>query len=308
MLAVLQFQILQKDKIINKFYGCGSPIPSCIEGKTVLDLGCGTGRDCYLASALVGQHGKVIGVDMTDEQLDIARKHADYHKDKFGHAESNVNFLTGTIEDLKSIGIQDESVDVIISNCVINLSGDKENVIKEIWRTLKYGGELYFSDMFSDRRIPKHLGKDSVLWGEGLSGAQYLEDFRRLMQKVGFQSHYIVKKRKITINNQMVQMQVGPINYYSITVRAFKIPEIEDRCEDYGQTASYLGHIEGMDDSFKFDSQHIFKRGEPVRICRNFAEIFNKSRLAPHFEVSKEGDHQGILDLPGVCDAKDGCC
>eukprot|EP00347_Sterkiella_histriomuscorum_P016283 403353780 len=295
-------------EIINKFYGCGSPIPSCIEGKTVLDLGCGTGRDCYLASALVGQQGKVIGVDMTDEQLDIARNHTDYHKEKFGYAESNVSFLKGTIEDLQSIGIQDDSVDVVISNCVINLSGDKEKVISEIWRILKEGGELYFSDIFSDRRIPDHLQKDSVLWGECLSGALYIEDFRRLMERVGFKSYYSVKKSKVTIDNQMVQMQVGPINFYSITIRAFKIPEIEDRCEDYGQEAFYLGTIEGIQDEFKFDAQHIFKRGEPVRICRNFSEIFKKSRFAPHFEVSEEGDHQGILDLPGVCDAKDGCC
>ncbi|CDW79757.1 arsenite methyltransferase [Stylonychia lemnae] len=296
-------------EIIDKFYGCGSPIPSVIEGCTILDLGCGTGRDCYLASGLVGEKGKVIGVDMTDEQLEVARRHQEYHKEKFGYSESNVTFLKGTIEDLKTIGVEDQSVDVVISNCVINLSGDKKKVFEEIWRILKVGGELYFSDIFSDRRIPDHLRKDSVLWGECLSGALYVEDFRRMMQSVGFQSNYTVKKSRVTIDNKMVQLQVGEIKFYSITIRAFKIPEIEDKCEDYGQEAYYLGTVEGMPDEFRVDQTHLFKRGEPVRICKNFALIFKQSRLAPHFEVSDEQDHLGILDMPGVCDSTtDGCC
>lgn len=120
-------------------------------------MGCGTGRDCYLASALVGEKGKVIGVDMTDEQLEVAIKHKEYHREKFGLAEDNTSFVKGTIEDLKTLGIEDETVDVVISNCVINLSGAKEKVFQEIWRILKEGGELYFSDIFSDRRIPEHL-------------------------------------------------------------------------------------------------------------------------------------------------------
>ena len=131
--------------------------------------------------------------------------------------------MKGTIEDLKSIGVEDESVDVVISNCVINLSGDKKKVIEEIWRILKVGGELYFSDIFSDRRIPEHLRKDSVLWGECLSGALYIEDFRRLMEAVGFKAYYTVKKSRVTIDNKMVIMQVGKIEFYSITIRAFKI-------------------------------------------------------------------------------------
>ena len=91
----------------------------------MVDLGCGTGRDVYLASALAGENGKVIGVDMTDEQLDVANKHIEYHREKFGLQKSNVSFVKGTIEDLKTLGIEDNSVDVVISNCVINLSGNK---------------------------------------------------------------------------------------------------------------------------------------------------------------------------------------
>lgn len=132
------------------------------------------------------------------------------------------------------------------------------------------------------------------------------------MEKVGFKSYYVTKKSKVTIDNSTVELQVGPINFYSITIRAFKIPEIEDRCEDYGEEAFYLGTVEGMPDEFRMDSTHLFKRGEPVRICKNFSLIFKKSRFAPHFEVSEEQEHRGILDMPGVCDtatcAPGKCC
>lgn len=124
-------------ELLKRFYGCGSPIPSALEGCTVLDLGCGTGVDVYVASKLVGENGKVIGVDMTDDQLDFARKYQDQMAEKFGYKKSNVEFKKGYIEDLKSIGIEDESVDVVISNCVINLSPFKEEVFKEVWRVLK---------------------------------------------------------------------------------------------------------------------------------------------------------------------------
>ena len=173
-------------EIIEKFYGCGSPIPDEVSGLTVLDLGSGTGRDVYLASGLVGEHGKVIGVDMTEEQVAVAKSHIEYHRESFGFEKSNVEFILGNIEDLKVLGIEDNSVDLVISNCVINLVDDKAVVLKEIWRVLKEGGELYFSDMYADRRIPGYLKKDKVLWGEGLTGALYVEDFRRIMKNIGF--------------------------------------------------------------------------------------------------------------------------
>mmetsp|Transcript_14403 Transcript_14403/g.14014 ORF Transcript_14403/g.14014 Transcript_14403/m.14014 type:complete len:92 (-) Transcript_14403:182-457(-) len=91
---------------------------------------------------------------MTEEQVAVSKKYQDYHKEQFGHSKSNVEFILGTIEDLKAHNIPDNSVDVVISNCVLNLVDDKSVVIKEIFRVLKEGGELYFSDVYSDRRIP----------------------------------------------------------------------------------------------------------------------------------------------------------
>lgn len=293
------------EDIIKKFYGCGSPIPQGVEGATVLDLGCGSGRDCYLASAMVGEAGKVIGVDMTDEQLEVAKKYVDYHTQAFGFSKPNVDFRKGIIEDLKdSAGIQDNSIDCVISNCVINLVPDKEKVFKEIWRILRPGGELYFSDVYSDRRIPEELRKDKVLWGECLSGALYVEDFRRMMLRSGFNYYYTVSQSEITVENPEVEKQVGNIKFWAISVRAYKIPELEDRCEDYGEEATYLGTLgPGFEDSFKFDRSHVFTTGEKLKVCRNFSLVLTRCPLfAKHFEITPATSHLGLFETsPGVC-------
>jgi arsenite methyltransferase len=291
--------------IIKKFYGCGSPIPKGIEGATVIDLGCGTGRDCYLASAIVGETGKVIGIDMTDEQLDVARKYIDYHTKAFGLSKPNVEFRKGTIEDLKSeAGIEDNTVDCVISNCVVNLSGNKEKVFREIWRVLKPGGELYFSDVYADRRIPENLKQDKVLWGECLSGALYIEDFRRVMERVGFKYYYTVSKSPITVDNPEIERQLGSIKFNSVSIKAFKIPELEDRCEDYGQEAKYLGTLgPGLEKEFQFDCSHTFLTGQKLRICLNFGLVLTKCPLySKHFEVDPPRLHVGLFEVaPGVC-------
>ncbi|MEZ4873690.1 MAG: methyltransferase domain-containing protein [Bdellovibrionales bacterium] len=232
------------EEIQQKFYGCGAPFPTSLKNSTVLDLGCGTGRDVYMLSQLVGEQGRVIGLDMTDEQLSVAEKHKKNQMNKFGYTQTNVEFKKGYIEDLEAAGIANESVDVIVSNCVINLSPQKERVFKEAFRVLKPGGEMYFSDVFCDRRLPENCKEDQVLLGECLGGAMYIEDFRRLLFDVGCRDFRQMNASEIQITNPEIAQKVQGARFFSITIRAFKLP-LEDRCEDYGQIAFYNGGIEG---------------------------------------------------------------
>jgi len=301
-------------EILDRFYGCGSPIPPAIDGCTVLDLGCGTGRDAYLLSKLVGQDGFVIGVDMTVEQLAVARKHLDSQTKRFGFNKPNLEFRQGYIEDLAGCGIADESIDVVISNCVINLAPDKKRVFAEIFRVLKPGGELYFSDVFVDRRLPEHLKDDSTLYGECLSGALYIEDFRRMLRSLGCMDYRTVSKRLISIDNPEVSARIGQATFYSCTIRAFKLACLEDICEDFGQVAYYNGTIAGLAHSFRLDDHHTFYTGKPMLVCGNSAAMVQETRFGKHFTVTGDRSvHFGVFPC-GPASAKsadscaDGCC
>jgi SAM-dependent methyltransferase len=281
-------------EILDRFYGCGSPIPLELEDLTVLDLGCGTGRDVYLLSRLVGPDGSVIGIDMTDEQLEVARRHLDSQMGRFGYPRPNVEFLMGYIEDLKGSGIGDNSIDVVVSNCVINLSPDKRSVFSEIFRVLKPGGELYFSDVFTGRRVPAHLQDDPVLYGECLSGALYIEDFRRLLRDVGCLDYRVVSRSRIALNNPDLEEKAGMIDFYSMTIRAFKLDGLEDICEDYGQVAVYLGTIPGSPHTFVLDDHHTFIAGKPMPVCGNTASMLGETRFLKHFRITGDkGTHYG---------------
>lgn len=281
------------DSVKDRFYGCGSPIPPALDGITVLDLGCGTGRDCYVFSQLVGCNGRVIGVDMTEEQIRVAKDTLEWHAQMFGYA--NVEFKLGRIEDLVALGIADNSVDLVVSNCVLNLSTDKRLVMKEIFRVLKPGGELYFSDIFSDRRIPSSLLHDPVLHGECLAGAWYVEDFRRMLDTLGCADSRTVSCRPVNITDPDIQEKIGFANFTSRTVRAFKLP-LEDRCEDFGQAAVYRGGIAGQIHSFTLDLSHTFPRGKAVAVCGNIADMLSATRYAHYFTIigGKE-THYGLF-------------
>ena len=273
------------EEVLERRYGCGSPIPDVLEGRTVVDLGSGAGADCFIASQLAGPKGRVIGVDMTDEQLEIARRNIEPHMEQFGFDEPNNEFREGLIEELP---IDDGVADVVISNCVINLSEDKQAVFDEIWRVLGDGGEFYISDIVADRRIPDRLQQDELLWSECLTGAAYGEDLRRIMQKAGFADVRTVK-------SEPTGDSIEGIGFRSEVLRGFKL-DLEDRCEDYGQVAVYRGTIAGSETSFVLDENHRFVAGEPMRVCRNTADMLSQTRFADHFQVSDPLGHYGPFD------------
>ena len=299
------------EEVTSRFYGCGSPLPAALEGCTVLDLGCGTGRDVFLASKLVGATGKVIGIDMNADQLAVAEAHHAEVAKKWGY--DNVEFKQGYIEALDEAGIADESIDVVISNCVINLSPDKKAVFDEIWRVLKVGGELYFSDIFADRRVPEEINNNPLLVGECLGGAMYIEDFRRLMRKCGWEDFRYVSSSAATIDNEEVEALIGNIQYSSRTVRAFKLPELqEDICEQYGQTAIYNGGIESSENYFDLDDHHRFYKGLRLDVCGNSCSYVQNTRFGKYFTIYGDrsvhfGPYEGCGNAPAVGGSDGGC-
>lgn len=274
------------EEIKSTFYGCGNPIPSSIKGLHVLDLGCGSGRDCYVASKLVGEKGSVTGIDMTEEQLEIARKHVDtYTKKVFGeHSKPNMHFVKGYIELLENAGIRKDSMDLVISNCVINLSPNKKQVLSGVYDVLKHGGEFYFSDVYCDRRLPDTVRSHKVLLGECLGGALYINDFIRICHETGFRDPRILSISEINVTDEELKSVLGAARFYSITYRLFKLSNLESRCEDYGQYAVYLGTI-ANDSYYQFDDHHLFEKGKPTLLCGNTASMVSETWLKSHFKV-----------------------
>lgn len=142
-------------EVLARYYGCGLVCPELLEGARILDLGCGSGRDVYALAQLVGPHGRVVGVDMTEAQLEVARNHREHHRDAFGHGESNVDFTSATSSACTNFLICRRRVLMSSSPTgVVNLSPDKEAVLRGVFSLLKPGGEFYFSDVYADRRVP----------------------------------------------------------------------------------------------------------------------------------------------------------
>lgn len=283
------------DEVLMRYYGCGLVVPEQMEGLKVLDLGCGAGRDVYALSAMVGESGQVVGLDMTQEQLDVAQKYQDYHADVFGYKQSNVQFIQGDIDRLDQLPFEDGYFDLIVSNCVINLVQDKQAVLKQAYRLLKQGGEMYFSDVYCDRRIPESLVKDEVLYGECLSGALYWRDFLEFSKQAGFTDPRLVKDRVLTIENSKLEAKIGHMNFYSATYRLFKIEGLESACEDYGQAVRYKGTVEHQPHVFMLDNHHIIETGKMFSVCGNTYRMLKDTRFSAHFEFFGDwSTHYGI--------------
>ncbi len=285
-------------EVLSRYYGCGLVCPDLLEGCNVLDLGSGSGRDVYALAQLVGPTGKVVGIDMTDEQLAVAEQHRNWHSEKFGF--DNVRFIKGDIERLHELDLEPGSFDVIVSNCVINLCTDKDAVLAGIQRLLKPGGEFYFSDVYADRRVPDTVRNNSVLYGECLGGALYWNDFLHIAATAGFADPRLIEDRPLEITDPELAKQTENLHFFSATYRLFKIDALETACEDFGQSVIYQGTIANQPEQFSLDKHHTIETGKSFAVCGNTWRMLRDSRFAKHFEFSGDFNHHlGLFEGGG---------
>ncbi len=292
-------------EVIEKDYGCGDPSKHLHPGETVLDLGSGTGKICFIASQVVGPTGKVIGVDMTDDMLEVARRNAPVVAENIGHA--NVEFRKGRIQDLAlDLEILDQelrknpianansflaadalaadlrvkhpliatgSVDVVVSNCVLNLVENhlKRQLFEEIFRVLKKGGRAVISDIVSDEEIPLHLQNDSYLWSGCISGAYTEEDFLQAFEDAGFHGIEILKR------DDAPWQTVEGIEFRSVTIQAWKGKQ--GPCFDRNQAVIYKGPFKKVLD----DDGHALERGKRYAVCDKTFSLYQQAPYREHF-------------------------
>ncbi|TKS81083.1 Arsenite methyltransferase [Collichthys lucidus] len=267
-------------EVTKRFFGCGLPFPAKLEGCRVLDLGSGSGRDSYAFSKLVGSSGHVTGIDMTEELITVSRQYVEYHQKKFGYEEPNVSFVQG-------------------SNCVVCLCPDKRAVLQQAYNVLKEGGELYFSDMYASKVVPDHMTQDPVLWGEGMGGAQFWQDFISLARSVGFSTPHLVSASNIVIYNSDLKAKAGDISYASGTYRLFKLPKSPLVSE---ATVTYKGTVAEFPDQLDFDSSHCFKTDVAVKVKGEMAAILQSSRFSSDFKIQTSDKPESSLEsVPQYC-------
>lgn len=297
-------EVIPKE-VIEKDYGCGDPSKWLKPGETVLDLGSGTGKICFIASQVVGEAGKVIGVDMTDDMLEVANRHAPIVADRIGFA--NVEFRKGRIQDLaldldllgvalqkhpvadaddflrldevaeelrvKQPLVESDSIDVVVSNCVLNLvePEQKPKLFQEIFRVLKKGGRAVISDIVSDEKVPEIMRRDAHLWSGCISGALTEEAFLKAFEDAGFYGVELVK-----FETQPWQTVEG-IEFRSVTVQAYKGKQ--GPCFERNQAVVYQGPFKSVLD----DDGHRYDRGVRAAVCDKTFQLLQTGPYAGHF-------------------------
>ncbi len=312
------------EEVIEKDYGCGDPSKYLEPGETVLDLGSGTGKICFIASQVVGPQGKVIGVDMTDDMLEVARRNAPVVAARIGYA--NVEFRKGRIQDLgldlehldaklKVHPISDASsflsadkftgelrrnhplipsgtIDVVVSNCVLNLveSSQKRQLFEEIFRVLKRGGRAVISDIVSDEPASMEMQNNPELWSGCISGALTEEGFIEAFASAGFYGIEILKR------DTSPWRTVAGIEFRSVTVCARKGKQ--GACLERNQAVIYRGPFSEVKD----DDGHILERGRRHAVCDKTFKLFQQAPYREHFEFVEPR-----TEVP-LAEAKPFCC
>jgi len=297
-----QYLKIIPEEIIERDYGCGDPSKHVAAGETVLDLGSGGGKICYIAAQIVGESGNVIGVDRNDDMLQLARKYQPQIAKTVGYA--NTEFRKGSIQDLalnlesfeaylaknpvtSSSGwlraeaeadrlrsaeplVEDDSVDVVVSNCVLNLvnNADRKQLFSEIFRVLKRGGRAVISDIVCDEAVPKHLQNDANLWSGCISGAFVEDEFLKAFTEAGFYGVEILSRQ------EEAWATVEGIEFRSLTLRAYKGKE--GPCLDQKQAVIYNGPWSKVMD----DDGHTLYRGKRMAVCGKTFEIYSREPYA----------------------------
>lgn len=279
-------------EVMDRSYGCGSPVVLAqpVSGETTLDLGSGGGIDCFMAARKVGPSGRVIGVDMTDEMLAVANRNRTAVAERLGY--DVVEFRRGFLE---RIPVESKSIDLVTSNCVINLSPDKKAVFREMWRVLKDHGRTVVSDIVSRESVPDHLRVNPRLWGECLAGALTEEEFLTWLEQAGFHGLQILKRD--------LWKTVEGCTFYSVTLRGFKFERIDDR-RFTGQRAVYLGPQKAVMDE---DGQ-LFPRNEPIEVSTDTAAKLSRPPYRGSFLILGQG--RELLPVENDCcsPGSSSCC
>ena len=279
------------DQVLERFYGCGSPVTlaDIKIGETLVDLGSGAGIDCFIASKLTGFSGKVYGIDMTDEMLKIANTSKAKVIENLGY--NNVEFKKGLLE---SIPLESNTVDVITSNCVINLSPDKDQVFSEMWRILKDHGRIAISDIICEIELPNYIKDNNQLWGECLAGALSENGLLSIIDKKGFYG--------TQITNKTYWRSIDNIPFYSITIKSYKYAK-KSECSYIGQKAVYNGPFKVIID----DEGHVFPRNQEIEICSDTANKLSNEPYKGFFTIKNEED-QKLLNGNNCTTNGSGCC
>lgn len=262
--------------VLDRFYGCGSPMTTAgiKEGETVVDLGSGAGIDVFIAAKYVGKTGKAIGVDMTDRMLSVAHENRPKVAEALGY--DVVEFREGYLE---KIPVESKSVDLVTSNCVVNLSPDKPRVFEEIWRVLADHGRIVISDIVSETDVPPHLKTNPQLWGECLVGALTQEEFLAELERAGFYGLEVLKKT--------YWKDVEGYPFFSVTVRGFKFEKTQG-CVFKGHKAVYLGPGK----MFVDEEGHQFPRNEAYEICTDTVAKLSNPPYKGFFAILEPGEER----------------